>query len=158
MFLNKVLSAIITNYTVDATYSGARTFIIIGISIIVAVIFSKTVTNRKSIKSVIFYVEIDGNSFELEGLCDSGNLLKEPFSGRAVILVAENSKLGIAIKNQDEIKKRYIPFKNTSDSGVIKGIIPRKIVLNNSLVDAVLATTKNNSFNGYDALVPEALL
>ena len=41
---------------------------------------------------------------------------------------------------------------------MLKGIIPSKIVIEDSVIDAVVATVKNKKFDGFDALVPSALL
>ncbi|MBR2025089.1 MAG: sigma-E processing peptidase SpoIIGA, partial [Clostridia bacterium] len=68
-------------------------------------------------------IEFKGEVFKLNGLCDSGNLLKEPISGKNVILISKNTKLGQIIEKEQEIKKRYVPYNVVNGEGVLKGII-----------------------------------
>lgn len=157
-FFNRILADIINQYTYEGAYNGARTFIIIGITAIFAMVISRILTKKKDVKTVELKVTFCENEYKLQGLCDSGNLLTEPFSGKCVILVSENSKLGIEIKNTSDIRKRYIPYRDVNGEGVIMGICPSKIDINGRLVDAVVASSKNKDFGGYDALVPNAIL
>lgn len=157
-FFNRVLAKFILEYSYNQTYSTARTVIIFGITALVAVIFSKILSYRKNIQSVEVKFKIENESFVLSGLCDTGNMLKEPFSGKYVILVSKNSKIGKMIENLDEIKKRYIPYKDITGKGIIKGIFPKEIEIDGRKLDAMVATVNNQDFNGYDALIPGALM
>ena len=155
---NSVLSKIIDKHTYAGAYNGARTFIIIGITAIVAVIFSRILLAKKDLKNIAVQIKLADESYILNALCDSGNLLTEPISGKAVILVGEESKIGKKIISIEDIYKRYIPYKDANSEGILKGAIPNEVVINNKKVTAVIATVKRNDFGGFDALVPSALL
>lgn len=154
---NKLLASFIANYSYEGAYSGARIFIIIGLTAIASIVFGRILTSKKEIKSAELFVEYKHQSFKMTGLCDSGNLLKEPFSGKCVILVGEESQLGKEILAAEELTKKYIPYKDINGEGLLKGIVPGKIKINGNLTDAVIATVKNKDFNGYDALIPGVL-
>lgn len=157
-FLNSVLSEFLHNYTNEQTYNGARLFVIIALTAIASLIFSRILMSRKGVKVATVLICIGGKSFSLKGLCDSGNLLTEPFTGKCVILVTKNSGVGKSIDEISELHKKYIPYKDVTGTGMLKGIIPDRIYINDNLVSAVVAVSKNDGFNGYDALVPSALL
>lgn len=155
--LNKILSSFITEYTYESTYQGARFIIIVGITALASIIFGKILTYKKEEKSVQIEVTVNGEKYKMTGFCDSGNLLTDPFTGKGVILVSENSKIGDVILKISDLHKRYIPYNDVSGSGMVKGIVPNKTVINDSEVEAIIATVKKDEFNGYEALVPTSL-
>ena len=156
-FLNNVISTVSIENTY-ASYNGARIFIIIGLTSIVSIIFSRILIKGKNTEFVELTVRIKDHSYVLKGLCDSGNLLLEPFSGKCVILVSEDSALGKEILSYNDYKVKFIPFRDVSGEGVLKGISPNEIKVEGKVADAIIATTKNKNFNGYDALVPKTVL
>ena len=96
--------------------------------------------------------------YELTGLCDSGNLLKDPLSDKDVILVAKDTNIAIKIESLDDIYKRFIPFQDISQKGMLKGVIPQKILIEDKEVSAIVAPAKQDSFGNTDALIPASLL
>ena len=156
-FMNKIMENIISNESKDSYY-GIRLAIIIALTLLTSIVFSRILNRSKQIKSEKIYVLLKDKTFEFEALCDSGNLLKEPLSGKSVILVTEKSELGKEILKIQDIYKRYIPYKNVDGTGILKGAIPQKIIVRENLVEAVIATTDTDNFGGYDALLPTALL
>ncbi len=156
-FLNNVISLITVENTY-VTYGGARLFIIIGLTSTISLIFSRILLKRKNIEFVELSIKMKSSSYTLKGLCDSGNLLVEPFSGKGVILVSEDSLLGKEISSINDYKVKYIPFRDVSGEGILKGVLPKEIKINGKTTDAIVATTKKNNFNGYDALVPKTVL
>jgi sigma-E processing peptidase SpoIIGA len=142
----------------SSSYNGTRFIVIMLISIIVSILLSKIYTNKKDIKNAEIKIWLNDNTYKLTGLCDSGNLLVEPLSGRSVVLISSFTKLGKEVENQPEYKKRYIPFSGVDSKGLLKGIIPTKIIINDNEVDALIATTNEKDYSGFDALVPSALL
>ena len=121
-------------------------------------VFSKILSSKKEEKSADIKVTLRNEAHKLIGLSDTGNLLKDPLSGKHVILVSENCALGKEITRTEDIYKRYIPYRDVSGEGVLKGILPKEILINDVQVSAIVATTKAKSFDGYDALIPSALL
>lgn len=155
--MNNILAGFIEKYSYEGAYNSARIWIIISLTAIASVVFSKILTSKKEIKEVDVIIVIGKTKYELKGLCDSGNLLKEPFSGRNVILVSEEGKIGEEIQKIEDIHKKFIPYRDVSGEGVLRGVVPKTILINGILVDAIVATTKNKSFSSYGALVPRAL-
>ncbi len=156
--LNKLLSEYIREHTYESAYNSARICVIIGLTAIISIIFSRIITSKKDEKNVELKITINDKEFSLMGFCDSGNLLIEPFSGKRVILVCENSEIGEMIKKAEITKRKYIPYKDINGEGILCGTVPREVIINECSKDAVVAVAKNENFNGYDALVPNALL
>lgn len=157
-FINKIIAKYVAEYSYDGTYSGARIFIVVGLTAIVTLIIFRIFNAKRETKTVNFEVELNGQKFSLSGMCDSGNLLTEPFSGRRVILVCEACSLGRCITSIEDIYKKYIPYKDVTNSGMLRGVVPSKILIDGCAKDAVIAAVKTENFNGYEALVPSALL
>jgi sigma-E processing peptidase SpoIIGA len=156
-FMNKLLYKQIENYSYAKVYNGARIFVIIALTSIFSMLFGKLYSSKKDIREIDVIIELGEKIFTVKGLCDSGNMLTEPISSRSVILVSKSSDIGKEIERTPERFLRYIPYKNVNGEGIIKGIIPKRIIIDYSSVEAVIAITDNN-FAGYEALVPFSLL
>lgn len=154
---NRVISEIIKEQSFESTYTNARTVIIIGLTSLAAIIFVRIFKEKRSVKSVLAKIKVREREYEVSCLCDTGNLLREPFSGRSVMLVSAATPIGKEIESIEDIYKRYIPFKDINGEGILKGIIPKKIVINNVSVDAVIAAVENSDFGGCDALISSEL-
>ena len=158
VFLNRLMSDYIKNYSYDVVFGGARFFIIAALSVIIALLFSKIFSQKATVMEAEIKILFKNSSYVFKGLCDSGNVLKEPITGRSVILVSASSKIGRAISEEHEMKKRYIPYVGVGSTGMLKGIIPQKILINDSEKSAVVAPIENINFAGYDALIPASLI
>ena len=156
--LNKILSGFIESYSYENTYSIARVFVVISLTAIAAIIFSKILCAKKDVSTVEIKLKIKDVSYTLTGLCDSGNLLKEPFSGKSVILISEDSTPGKEIMSMSEMVKKYIPYQDVNGSGILKGVVPRELSIGTKNVNAIVAIAQNDSFNGYEALVPSGII
>ncbi|MBQ3040880.1 MAG: sigma-E processing peptidase SpoIIGA [Clostridia bacterium] len=157
-FLNSVLGKYIENYTYSQVYTGARFFIALALAIIISTVFGRFFSSEKSVKSTTINVVVNKCSYSIEALCDSGNLLTEPISGKAVILINAESDLGRKIEEIPEIFKRFIPYKSVGGNGMIKGIIPEKIEINGSERAGIIAPISKINFAGYEACVPSVLV
>ena len=156
--MNRVLSSVIVGFSPVTTYNGARFFIIVSITAIVGIIFSKIFTTKKDVKFAEIKVTIDKDEYIIKALCDSGNMLTEPISAKPVILVCEKTTLGKRILDIDDKRKRFIPYSDVTSDGILLGIIPEKVYVEKNSVDAVVATIKKDSFADYDGLVPSSLI
>ena len=150
---NRVLAELISNYSYETTYASSRMIIIIGLTSLVAMVLVRVLKGKKEIRWVSAKVVLGSKVFVISCLCDSGNLLKEPFSGKSVLLVSKYCPLGKEIEGIEDIYKRYIPYRDVNGEGMLKGIIPQKIEINSVSVDAVIAPAENKDFGGYDALI-----
>ncbi len=155
---NKLFSEIIVKYSPGNAYNSARFLIILSITAIVSIIFSRIFSSKKDVKSAEIEIKLDNNKFKIVALCDSGNMLTDPILAKPVILVSEKSKIGDVIKKKDDYKKRIIPYKDVSGGGILKGVIPDEVKVQNKTVDAIIAPINNKNFAGYEALVPAKLI
>ena len=112
------------------------TFLIICtvISYIVITLISK-ITDKKAPKSKEYYVTVEntGKIISCTALMDTGNNLREPFSGYPVIMVDKVlfNKLFI------EEKIRLIPVSTVNGESLIKAFRPEKITINDYITDKV---------------------
>lgn len=156
--LNRIFYDVIKNYSEVSIYNGARFFIIASITAIVSIVVSRIFTSKKDVKAVEIKIIYEGSEYKIQALCDSGNLLVEPISQKPVVLVSEKTRVGRALLNKEDRYKRYIPYKDVSGEGILKGVTPEKIYVGDNLVDAIIAPINKVGFAGYDALVPRALI
>ncbi len=156
-FLNRILSKYIIDYTYNNVYNGARFFVISSFAILITIIFGKLFAKEKNIMHTQVKVIIKDKEYSIEALCDSGNMLSDPMSGRSVILVSNKCELGMNVESIPDIFKRYIPYQATNSKGLLKGIVPDKIEINERSLDAIIAPV-DNQFAGYEGCVPYSLI
>ena len=143
--------------------------IIMGLIVYIFSLFvSKLVASKSISKSVEITVFNKNKSKLCNLLCDSGNLLCDPFSGLPVIVL--KSKLfselfdtdidKISTQNVHNLKIRIIPVSTATGQGSMLGIKPEKIILNQNQaqINAIIASDgKNNNYNGLDGIIPLSL-
>lgn len=157
-FLNKILAEQIKNYSFAKVYTGARFFIIAALTAIVSMLFGRFYSSKKDVKHSHLEIKMNGNIYELDALCDSGNMLTEPISGKSVILVAKGSNIGKASENAPLKSRRYIPYSAVGGDGVITGVLPEYVKIDGSMANAVIASVEKKDFAGYEAIVPLSLV
>ena len=156
--LNKIFSEFLESTQKSEAYNGARFFVIASITAIISLIVSRIFTSKKDLKASEIKVIYEGKSFCLSAFCDSGNVLVEPLSGKPVILLSQYTDLGKIIFYKPDKFKRYIPYTDVTGQGIIKGIVPDEIIVNDISISAVIAPIDKKSFDGYDALVPSSIV
>ena len=157
-FLNKVLADYIEKNSYTTAYNGARFFIILAISIMASLLLTRALNTERKIKEAEVKIEYGEKEFILSGLCDSGNLLVEPMSGKAVVLISNETVLGKEIEALSDIYKKYIPYDGIGGHGFVKGIKPKSIKINNEEKSAIIAPMKKSDFGGYEACIPMMLI
>ena len=125
-------------------------------------------------------LELDGRQRTLDAFCDSGNLLREPISGRACIVTDTDALKGIF---PDEILKmarsggipkltpsanlakriRIVPTHSATGDGILIAVRPERIFIGEGKsareVDALIALcTLGQTADGAQALVPTELM
>ena len=130
---------------------------------------------KSSMRNYTYITVINnGRSVNLKALIDTGNMLKDPFSGKTV-MIAEASVLAplfdfdinAVTGNSDNLSSlppgfRLIPFSSIGkNDGILVAFVPEKIIINNSeqknIVTALYASPLSKS-REYNALLnPEAL-
>lgn len=111
-----------------------------------------------------------GTSVSFSAMVDSGNFLKDPLSGRGVIVV-ERKRIAYALPkhfpeegqlNTDPVlatKLRLIPTKTATGSGMLEAIVPDALTFTDRdgkhAADYLVAPiTLGGSAKGFDALIP----
>ena len=121
-------------------------------------LFGKLYSAKKDMRQAHIEVKICGNTYGLEALCDSGNMLTEPISGKSVILVTKESNIGKALENIPIKLRRYIPYSAVGADGIIIGALPEYVKIDGSTADAIIASVEKKNFAGYEAIVPLSLV
>ena len=134
----------------------------------VFVIFSKAATKipewfvmKNNVSRVASQIIIDDKAYDLTLVCDSGNLLTDPYTKLPVVIIRHNFSEYIDIH---KLKRWPVPFKTISGVGVIYVVSPKKIrvLLRGKWhnVNAVIGLCENISdgISGADGIIPTRLL
>ena len=132
------------------------------------------------VKACAVTVELEGARAELCGLVDSGNLLRDPMSGRVVIcaeaaaldallspdlaaVMAGASPDTVSLSPKDTRRVRLIPAGTATGGSLLYGFLPDRLIITlegesrGREVDAVVAMTTIPT-HGVEALVPADLI
>ena len=134
----------------------------------------------RATQSVELLIENGGKNSRFPAMVDSGNHLRDPLTGRACIVVSpqyvrkllpadvlrlsESGTLNPAMLSPESRRRiRLIPAESLGGSQLLIGYAPDGIRLTDNKetyrADAVLVLSgKENSFNGFGAIVPAALI
>ena len=142
---------------------------------------SRFFSKASTIRPCRVTVELDGRSRDFEGMIDTGNLLRDPMSGRLVICIARNllvkllspelaraltdsqSITSIPLSPSDARRLRLIPAGTATGRGILPGFVPDGIRITYTLkgktqeriVQAVIASSE---ITATEAIVPAELL
>ena len=137
--MTAILSLSSVSY-VDSNSTGPLSLVLAAGIIIVWVIL-RLVRFSKDRRAVTLRAEWKGQSIEFSALCDSGNLLRDPLSGDAVVPVSRHvldklcgKELCSALLSMDkslteseDISLRIIPHRDINSSGIICGFLPDRV-------------------------------
>lgn len=146
------------------------------ITAVAAILGGQYVRKKRFAREISFSVNILGKTSSFIGICDSGNLLTEPTSGRPVIVLTKKALLSIAptelfsLISLGDVTKiaelspehlkivRLIPSETANGSSLLIGLIPDSVVINGVEKSAVIASGGSlSSFGGCEAIVPLSL-
>ncbi len=160
----------------SGTSTSPIAFIIISlISGAVSLLYGKLKDTAAEKKQVCACIGAFGKECVLTLLCDSGNLLRDPFSGKPVVIVTADalknvlpSQIILALENgeyvsrlTDDIKKRIrmIPASSVTGFGVLFGFIPDYIIIEGRRIDALTAITPQTAdYGGCDGIIPQTVV
>lgn len=145
------------------------------VALLAGAVVSFLLRGRKKLPSTVtLTIGEDGATVAtLTGLVDSGNLLTEPISGRAVILVDRKSAdflppelafLPTGAPPTLTPRLRLIPYSTPSGEGILYGYLPKRVTVNGKERSACVAIAdlpQGDSQNGKgktEAIVPASLL
>lgn len=177
MLLGGIMTYLMTlgNRNGNGTIGGGRTSVISLVPLSVAIIFVLTgvIASVSSKKEVTVILKYRGRSVILRGLADSGNLLKDSFTGDAVIVVFFDkirglfdscesayleSKAGADIPESFEGRLRYISATGITGETLLPLLKMDEIVIDRKDCRAVVAIDINHSRGEYDCIVPQGIM
>ena len=138
----------------------------------VSLIYGKFRARSLDRKKVQMTLTVLGNTAAFEALCDSGNFLCEPFSGRPVVILSAKRMEGrlpgelIAAAHDhtkmvdlQECRVRLIPTSTVTGGGMMLCFTPTRMCIEGKAVDAVAAIDLNSEgYGGCDGIVGQTLL
>ena len=158
---------------------GLSTYLFVIVAAIAGLIclrHGQLLSRRSTISECELTIVIGEYSFTLRALADSGNLVKDPISGKSVIIVDKSrlqekidlSSLEDLTKNPQAFQKfrglRLIPINTAAGSGLLTAFMPdrsdlsvtdKKGRLRKINVDSFIAPSDiSASADGYEAIVP----
>lgn len=123
------------------------------------VILIRRKNNDMDIKGRVSMI-IDGKQYELRGYVDSGNSLKEPVSGKPVMLLDKKGAAKLPFKPAD-FSDRYtvIPYKAVGvQCGYLESIRTDRIVFNGKLSEGAWVAFYDGTFDGFEVLINKDFL
>lgn len=118
-------------------------------------------------RSATVRIHINGLKIDCNMLCDSGNLVTEPFSALPVIVISHTCLPTPYCDPESEmfpLPIRAIPFSTASGKSCFFGFRPDRIELLTPLkkpkrIDAFVGIdTSSSSYSGYDGIIPACIL
>ncbi len=137
------------------------------VSALIALSYGLICRKKIHTRSAEVKICLDGFSVRARLLCDSGNLVTEPFSALPVIVLSSVCLAPPYDNPESELFPlaiRAIPFSTSSGRGCFLGFRPEKIYLLHptrkpKLIEAYIGIdTERKSYSGYDGLIPASLL
>ena len=142
---------------------------------ILSTVSGKIIKERSAKKECDLEIAINNNKKNVKALIDSGNFLKEPISGKPVIIVGfdtvrsilpidmfeifKTNNINISSELFQKTKLRFIPTTTLGGQRLLLALSPDFVGVNEKETDAYIAIdTQNGEYGGYTAIVPEILL
>jgi stage II sporulation protein GA (sporulation sigma-E factor processing peptidase) len=127
----------------------------------------RALRRAENTEQVTLLVMVDGKSARLSARVDSGNLLRDPISGKSVVAVNRrilepllpNGFLEHWQTRRDYARRaRLIPTKTATGEGMLVAILPDslKVITNGreTEIDCLVAAAELDGAGGFDALLP----
>ncbi len=116
-------------------------------------------------------ITLCGNEKKVRLLCDSGNLLRDPYNGNGVIILSGKVFPEIAekLRSSDLVplsaaKPRIIPASFAGGTGMLYGLVPERVSVKSQgggfvTIEATVALSQADSdFGGNDGIIPASLV
>ncbi len=141
-----------------------------------AIAGGRNAKRSRSLRAVSVEVTYDGGAASFEGITDTGNLLTDPMSGRAVIIVRKKELLSSVPKalspffEKDDPASlsdvgaeyvtdiRLVPSVSLGGEKLLIAYSPKRVRVDGRDVSALIASGNEEGYGGYAALVPEILI
>ena len=152
----------------ETSTTGAVAIVAIGAAAVCAAA-GRIMKSRRGVRTRTLTVRTGARTATMTALCDSGNLLRDPVSGRGVVIVAASAAHNAvppeliadeALTDTDippDIKSRVrvLPVSNVYGRGILVGYRPDSIEVDGKAYDFLVAVShENGGFGGCDAILP----
>lgn len=157
----------------------AKSFLIISICAgIFSLVCAKIFARRRAKEPVLITIYGEGTFVSFESLCDTGNLLTDPYNGLPVIVTGYMTVMPVLpfdihelfrtgdYTRLDKVSRKIshrvhlFPVKSATADGLMIAYRPEKITVNGIEKDAcigIIPTRENAEFGGYPSIVPQIL-
>jgi stage II sporulation protein GA (sporulation sigma-E factor processing peptidase) len=145
---------------------------------LVAAFGGRLFSKQTAVRTCTVRISINGVTWEMVGLCDSGNLLCDPISGTPVIVADRQTWLSAlpdalrravesegrqSVSSSDGKRVRIVPMHTAQSSGMAVALLPDEILLTEPsgktrAVHALIAPSGEPLQGEYRAVVPATLL
>ncbi len=169
---------LIINGTFDVLYGDLPFGLLVLLAIVcgtVSLVSGRIIKKKVAQKECELEILLCQSSIKIKALVDSGNLLKEPISGKPVIITAfEAIRKLIPVeliplfktKNIDCLENnlymsriRLIPTSTVTGQGILFALFPDNVSVNGKEVDVYIAiNTDTDNFGGFSAIVPNEII
>ena len=171
---DKILASkkIYINGRAETLYSDIPFYVILICALSCA--FLTLIWNRiaeKKLRKTNATVQIDDGDISIieSALCDSGDLLTEPLSGTPVIILSPALMEKLIPGGMDSLihgstayakRLRVIPYSTVSESGILYGYIPDRVLINGAEKRACLCSAAElyEKFGEHRIIIPTSLL
>ncbi len=152
-------------YSPQAKSSPKIAIMLFGVAAAAALFFILGKVKTKKSTTVSFSVR--GESFTCEALVDSGNLLRDPFSGLPVIVMSYKAAPRALKEARDSFQQgaplkgeifRLIPASGIGGDSLMVALKPERIKVEDKPCSAMIACAAREDGEIPDCIVPEALL
>ncbi len=141
----------------------------------VSLVYGKIRDHKLSREHVTLTLGAYQKSVTLELLSDSGNLLRDPISGKPVIIVSVSKLYGIlpvalidgamapdkitAVPDEMLCGARFVPIRSVMGQGIMLCFRPDKLSVDGKDIDALVGIDVNGGeYDGCDGIIPQILL
>lgn len=137
--------------------------ILCAVSAVLIYIGNRILCDVRGSKSARVTISFCGRTVTETLLVDSGNLLRDPISGRRVILVSVPlacKLFGPDWRRQDvhPTRRRLIPAETAAGKQTLIAFLPDDVHLGTRQIEALVAVGGQQDFHGYPGLYPSSLL
>ena len=148
--------------------------VITAISAVLSLVYTKFRDKSLDKRSATAVLRAFGREISLDLLCDSGDLLCDPFLKKPVVIVSANyikdsvpaeileaaKDVGIAAALPCEYAHtlRLIPARSVCGEGMLLGFTPDSLIVGGNSIDAVVAIdTSSDGYDGCAGIIPQKL-
>lgn len=145
--------------------------LVLGVVFLLAEAIFRTLKEARTVGEVDCSITMLGKTKRVRLMCDSGNLLRDPFYSRRVIVLSSGVFPEISgallcgeLDRLSRARPRIIPAVSALGDSILYGFTPDSVVLHRERADTSLEATiafcarEQDTFGGTDGIFPSALL